>query len=384
MLDALKRWEKLEMPAAGPSATLGRSATTSQQRSVSALFATTTRTPVLVLHGESVAVVAVEFFQMGEETLASAVAVPQPEEQEQEQPIHNSPETGRKRRQSSVSDIGGKRRRISEEHDRSPNHPSRSPPQDAPDPDSRKPSRRGGLAAEERKRSQRLFGGLLGTLSQSSSSVAEKRRADIEQRQQAKLRLQDERHSEARRKKKEDIVAERQAQQKELEKEQMTIRHKNLLHAANFLRTKSTPVLLWLPYQVRPEDDDIIDRQIEEVKETISKEEAEFEERWHPEEDRKEDRKKDHIDDKDQSANADTSMENGESTAHKHETGDSPAKDTHSNQEREPEPATVDTVPSTTNEEQRADNATHTGSSHRHEDDGEEVMEDDKEDMVIY
>jgi hypothetical protein len=37
---------------------------------------------------------------------------------------------------------------------------------------------------EDRKRGQRLFGGLLGTLSQSSSSAAQRRRADIEKKQQ--------------------------------------------------------------------------------------------------------------------------------------------------------------------------------------------------------
>ena len=73
-------------------------------------------------------------------------------------------------------------------------------------------------AAEERKRGQRLFGGLLGALSQSSATSAQKRRADIEQRQQAKLKLQDEQHSETKRRKKEELVDERRRQQKELER----------------------------------------------------------------------------------------------------------------------------------------------------------------------
>ena len=43
---------------------------------------------------------------------------------------------------------------------------------------------------EERKRSRRLFGALIGTLSQGSTktSVAQRRRADIEQKQQTKLK----------------------------------------------------------------------------------------------------------------------------------------------------------------------------------------------------
>ncbi|KAI9756950.1 MAG: hypothetical protein M1815_002516 [Lichina confinis] len=49
---------------------------------------------------------------------------------------------------------------------------------------------RAGGRAEERNRGKRLFGALLGTLSQSSSSAAQKRRADIERKQQTKLKQQ--------------------------------------------------------------------------------------------------------------------------------------------------------------------------------------------------
>lgn len=43
---------------------------------------------------------------------------------------------------------------------------------------------------EERKRGQRLFGGLLSTLSQSSSNGQQKRRQEIEKRQQEKAKQQ--------------------------------------------------------------------------------------------------------------------------------------------------------------------------------------------------
>jgi hypothetical protein len=72
---------------------------------------------------------------------------------------------------------------------------------------------------EERKRGQRLFGALLGTLSQSSSTTAQKRRADIEQRQQTKLKLQDEEYGEVKRKKREDMIAERRSRQRGVERE---------------------------------------------------------------------------------------------------------------------------------------------------------------------
>lgn len=118
-------------------------------------------------------------------TLASAVAVPE------QDTIRQSPEIPTKRRQSSVSEHETKRRRLSSQGDLPP-HAQRqlhSPPVPAPDrPAERRPNRQG--REEDRKRGQRLFGGLLGTLSQSSTTAAQKRRADIEKRQQDKLKSQ--------------------------------------------------------------------------------------------------------------------------------------------------------------------------------------------------
>jgi len=72
---------------------------------------------------------------------------------------------------------------------------------------------------EERKRGQRLFGALIGTLAQSSSSTAQKRRADIEKKQQAKLKLQAEEYDEKKRKRFEDLMAIRRQEQKKLDKQ---------------------------------------------------------------------------------------------------------------------------------------------------------------------
>ncbi|CRG84191.1 hypothetical protein PISL3812_01509 [Talaromyces islandicus] len=311
-------------------------------------------------------------------TLASAVAVAQPEEPE---PAHTSPETGHKRRQSSTSDSGNKRRRTSEQHDGSPRDSRRSPSQHATDPDSRRPAaRRGGLAAEERKRSKRLFGGLLGTLSQSSSNTAQKRRADIEQRQQAKLRMQDERHVEARLKKKGDLIAERRSQQKELERHAMTAKHKNLLQTANFLRTKTQPILLWLPYQLRSEDDDIIDKQIEEAKEIIAKEKAEYEERWRDMEE-KEDREP-NEDNKDAPTDTSSSQEHDESK--QHNAKEAITQNASDNTNPEAEPTAEEPTSSDNDRDGKDDGAAQAGTSQRNEDEGEEVIEEDKEDMVIY
>lgn len=119
-------------------------------------------------------------------TLASAVAVPE------QDTLRQSPELPAKRRKSSVTEHEPKRRRLSIQDEGSPQSQPRrlsSPVPESEQPTEKRPARRG--REDERKRGQRLFGGLLGTLSQSSNSAAQKRRADIEKRQQDKLKSQD-------------------------------------------------------------------------------------------------------------------------------------------------------------------------------------------------
>lgn len=72
---------------------------------------------------------------------------------------------------------------------------------------------------EERKRGQRLFGALLGTLSQSSSSTAQKRRTDIEKKQQAKLKLQADEYDEKKKQRLEALMAVRRREQKKFDEQ---------------------------------------------------------------------------------------------------------------------------------------------------------------------
>lgn len=72
---------------------------------------------------------------------------------------------------------------------------------------------------EERKRGQRLFGALLSTLSQSSSSTAQKRRTDIEKRQQAKLKLQADEYDEEKKLRLEALMEVRRREQKKYNKQ---------------------------------------------------------------------------------------------------------------------------------------------------------------------
>jgi hypothetical protein len=118
-----------------------------------------------------------------------------------------SPELTAKRRKSSIAEYDAKRRRLSSQGNVSPQSQRRrpsSPGVTASESTEPRPARpRGAGREEDRKRGQRLFGGLLGTLSQSSSSAAQRRRADIEKKQQEKLKTQDVQYDELKKRRKE-------------------------------------------------------------------------------------------------------------------------------------------------------------------------------------
>ncbi|KAJ5770216.1 uncharacterized protein N7511_002267 [Penicillium nucicola] len=212
--------------------------------------------------------------------LASAVAVPEQE------PHHQSPELTAKRRQSSVSEHDTKRRRLSSQSNLSPQTERR---RSSPQPTAQdafvehKPARPRGGREEDRKRGQRLFGGLLGTLSQSSSSAASKRRADIERKQQDKLKSQDLQYDELKKQRKEQREALRRKETPLYEREAMEVRHANIIAMAHFLKTRAVPVLYYKPWQSRPGDESVIQKQIEEARATVAREVADFEARYPPE-----------------------------------------------------------------------------------------------------
>ena len=138
--------------------------------------------------------------------IASAVVVPEPENL----PKQTSPSL--KRRQSSLDSESSKRPRLDTRTSQHSNN-ARSPTS-AMSPPRRKSSATGSGAAEERKRGQRLFGALLGTLSQTSAKPAHRRRDEIEKRQQDKLRQKDEELADEKRRKREELDAVRRKEQK--------------------------------------------------------------------------------------------------------------------------------------------------------------------------
>jgi hypothetical protein len=120
--------------------------------------------------------------------------------------VRQSPDLTAKRRKSSVSEYESKRRRLSSQANISPQSERRrpsSPPPETNESSERKPVRPRGPREEDRKRGQRLFGGLLGTLSQKPSNAAQRRRADIEKKQQDKLKTQDVEYGELKKRRKE-------------------------------------------------------------------------------------------------------------------------------------------------------------------------------------
>ena len=134
-------------------------------------------------------------------------------------------------------------------------------------PEERRRSRQISGQAEERKRGQRLFGGLLSALSQSSRSkpgaaARERRKAEIEQKQADKLKLRDEEYSEEKKKKLDELTRVRKREQWVWDEQavnftrpgllecfktdliQMRTRHSNSLAAARYLQTESEPKLV--------------------------------------------------------------------------------------------------------------------------------------------
>ncbi|EPQ64412.1 hypothetical protein BGT96224_2607, partial [Blumeria graminis f. sp. tritici 96224] len=132
-----------------------------------------------------------------------------------------------------------------------------------------KPSeaRRQSRVVEEKKRGQRLFGGLLSTLSQSSPNGQQRRRLEIEKRQleRAKIRKVQDNVNKVERIAK--LNAARIKEQSKFKKEsanpeKFQIQKSNMLAMANFLCTKTEPKLYYKPWELLPEQEEEIKSQI--------------------------------------------------------------------------------------------------------------------------
>ncbi|KAG9237220.1 pinin/SDK/memA/ protein conserved region-domain-containing protein [Amylocarpus encephaloides] len=212
--------------------------------------------------------------------ISSAVVLPDPDPE-----TTKSPRT--KRRQSFEFDESSKRPRFSESSEASPSALQASPKLKLEDetpgekPANPAPDRRKSSLQEEKKRGQRLFGGLLSTLSQSAPNGPQKRRHEIEKRQQEKAKLQKAEDESRRARKREDLAVTRKAEQIKFDEASMRTRHTNVLAMAHSLKTKTEPKLYYKPWELLPREEEIIRQQIKDAEALVRREEEEFAER-HP------------------------------------------------------------------------------------------------------
>ncbi|OHE90842.1 hypothetical protein CORC01_13864 [Colletotrichum orchidophilum] len=132
---------------------------------------------------------------------------------------------------------------------------------------------------EEKKRGKRLFGGLLSTLSQTNSSSQHKKRREIEQRQQEKAQKQRAEDEKRRAEKLARITEARWQEQILFDEKVMRTRHANMLAKAQSLQTKAGPSIYYRPWKLTKEQEDEIDDQIQDAKDSIARELEAFRDR---------------------------------------------------------------------------------------------------------
>ncbi|KAF9691585.1 hypothetical protein EKO04_010393 [Ascochyta lentis] len=189
--------------------------------------------------------------------IASAVVLPEPDEA---LPAPASPSNTLKRRQSSVTEDSVKRLRTNGDDAADESKPAA-------------PKRR------ERGRERRLFGAVLGALSQAPTTAGQKRRSEIEKRQQAQRRREDEEGEQRKAERLARRRVQRGKEQKHFERQAMRVRHDNMLHLAHFLCTRTEPRLYYKPWEMSADEQDRIEDQIAEARQVIQRERDEYEDR---------------------------------------------------------------------------------------------------------
>ncbi|KAI7364642.1 hypothetical protein KC336_g21469, partial [Hortaea werneckii] len=107
-----------------------------------------------------------------------------------------------------------------------------------------------------------------------------KRRQEIETRRKAELQKQDEEVQEDKARRTEKLKEHRKnVQRDEVDEAVMRARHRQMLDQANFLQTKAEPRILYRPWELRSEEEDVIDEQIQKAKDAVDREVEEWEAR---------------------------------------------------------------------------------------------------------
>ncbi|QIX01109.1 hypothetical protein AMS68_006626 [Peltaster fructicola] len=140
------------------------------------------------------------------------------------------------------------------------------------------PRRKTGVAVDEKQRSRRLFGSILGTIGQRSDRTAKKRQ-EIEARTQAESKQHDAALNEDRSLRQKRTAERRKQEQWHVDEADMNIRHRNMRHSANFLQTRARPVLHYRPWDLRPDEEQRIAQQKEDVERRVDAEISNFDRR---------------------------------------------------------------------------------------------------------
>ncbi|KAK0646438.1 pinin/SDK/memA/ protein conserved region-domain-containing protein [Cercophora newfieldiana] len=140
------------------------------------------------------------------------------------------------------------------------------------------PSARRNVSQEEKKRGQRLFGGLLSTLSQTTPGPPRHRKKGGEAERRQKERLEQLQAEEEKRnaEKLSKLSRPRKIDQVWFDEKVMRARHSDMLAMARSLHTNSVPRLYYRPWQLTRVQEEIIDEQIRVAKETIDRETRQF------------------------------------------------------------------------------------------------------------
>jgi len=131
-----------------------------------------------------------------------------------------------------------------------------------------------GTAVEEKKRSRRLFGGLLGVVSGATarSNPAHKKRDEIEARARERLKKETKEQESERRRRRSEIEARREREQRRWDREGKELRWRNMRCTAGFLRTRAEPSIYYKPWELTPDEEKAVERQKKEVEEVIRRE----------------------------------------------------------------------------------------------------------------
>ncbi|KAK3379779.1 pinin/SDK/memA/ protein conserved region-domain-containing protein [Lasiosphaeria ovina] len=132
------------------------------------------------------------------------------------------------------------------------------------------------ISQEEKKRGQRLFGGLLSTLSQTTSSSQHKKRLEMDRRQHEKVQHKRAEDDRRRAEKLAKLNRVRKIAQVEFDEQVMRTRHSSMMTAARSLRTRTEPRLHYRPWQLTADDERTIEKQIRAAEETVEREKQEF------------------------------------------------------------------------------------------------------------